>query len=234
MQHLIDTFYAQYSTALLADAAYRAEVAVRVAPSTIKPLRQSTKFAGPVRTVVANNDLVSIIAAVHRAHPSEILIISNDTQEVGLIGDLIATEARRKKLGGFIVDGLVRDVQTLIELEVPVFCQGYLPVGPLKLPRRLKGIGTLDTPVLLGDATIQPGQWAFGDADGLIFLEAATLPTVYEQADLTLQRERVLVNAMHTGQSLGTLLDIETFLAKREHNPEADFNQHLARLGRAI
>lgn len=234
MQRYIDVFKEKYSTALLADAAYRANVAVHIAPSNLNPVVQSDKLAGPMRTVVANNDLVSILAVVHRAAPGEVIVITNHTKEVGLLGDLIATEAQRKKLGGFIVDGLVRDIPVLVELGIPVFCQGCVPVGPLKLPKSVKGIGEMDVEVTIGEATVHPGWWAFGDADGLIFLEAASLEIVYEQAELTMAREQVLLDAMQNGQALGDLLDLETFLAERARNPAADFNQHLARTARAI
>lgn len=234
MQHYIDVFKETYSTALLADAAYRANAAIQVAPSYLHPVVQSDKIAGPIRIVVANNDLVSILAVVHRAAPGEVIVISNHTKEVGLLGDLIATEAQRKGLGGFIVDGLVRDIPVLLDLGVPVFCLGSVPVGPLKLPQALKGIGELDIEVTVGDAVVHPGWWAFGDADGVVFLEATSLDAVYKQAQLTLAREQILLDAMHQGQALGDLLDLEAFLTERTQNPAADFNQHLARTARAI
>ena len=56
-----------YSTALLADAAFQTGVPLGVAPPGLAPLAQRDKLAGPVVTVEANNDLLTIMAAVHRA-----------------------------------------------------------------------------------------------------------------------------------------------------------------------
>ncbi len=69
------------------------------------------------------------------------VVVANETGQAGLMGDLIATEAKRKGLGGIIVDGLVRDAAELLEIGIPVFCRGLFPVGPLKLPAELKGVG---------------------------------------------------------------------------------------------
>lgn len=234
MGDLILAFHKKYSTALLADAAFRSGASVKVAPPGLLPLVDRYKIAGPIVTVEANNDLVSILGAVHFAEPGTIIVISNRTREVALIGDLIVADAKRKNLAGFIVDGLVRDAIELKEIGLPIFCRGLLPIGPLKLPAEMKGRGRVGVDINIGGAAIITGDWAFGDADGIIFLETDDLSSVYDWAEKSWKREEALTAEIAAGKSLGQLLDIETFLAERESDPQADFNQHLAKLGRAI
>lgn len=228
------TYHERYATALLADAAFRAGVEVRVAPAAIKPMTSADRLAGPVRTVTVHNDLVSVLGAVHRARSGEVVVLANRTPEVGLLGDLIATEARRNGLAGFVVDGHVRDVPVLRTLGLPVFARGAVPVGPLKLPAALRGIGEIDVEVTLGGARVGPGWWAFGDADGVLFLPAEALDTVYAGAETALARERDVLDALSRGEALGDLLEVEEFLRARAADPAADFNRHLERRGRAI
>jgi regulator of RNase E activity RraA len=234
MTNPAERFHQRYCTALIADAAFRAGVPVTIGPAQLAPLDRTSKLAGPVQTVAANNDLVSILVAVHRAAPGDVVVVANRTQEVGLLGDIIATEARRKGLGGFVVDGLVRDVPVLFELGVPVFCRGSVPVGPLKLAPAMKGIGEPGAAVKVGGGTVRPGQWVFGDADGVVFLDAEHLDAVYEAAELSMKREQVLLDAMADGQALGDILEVEAFFAARERDGKNDFNAHLVRIGRAI
>jgi regulator of RNase E activity RraA len=137
-------------------------------------------------------------------------------------------------LAGFIVDGLVRDATVLLDIGLPVICRGLLPVGPLKLPADLKGIGQRDVEVNVGEAVVKPGDWAFGDADGIIFIAAEHLPAVYEWADRSWEREEALTERIQAGEALGDLLDVEAFLTKRAEDPAADFNAHLAEQGHAI
>jgi regulator of RNase E activity RraA len=183
--------------------------------------------------VQANNDLVSILSVVHQARAGDVIVINNQTP-VGIIGDLIVTEAQRKGLAGIIVDGLVRDVTTLLEIGLPIFCRGSLPVGPLKLAPQLKGIGQVDVELTLGETQVKPGDWAFGDVDGVIFIAAADLAATHEWAERSWQREEALAAEIRSGKALGDLMGIETFLEKRSQDPSADFNAHLAQLGRAI
>ena len=230
----VSIFLKKYSTALFADAAFRAGVTVQLPASGLLPLDIKNKVAGPVLTVRVNNDLVSIIAALNRAESGDVLVISNRTFEVALIGDLIATEAKRKRLAGIIVDGLVRDRISLMEIGLPVFSRGLLQLGPLKLPAEQKGVGEIGVEVNLGEASVKSGDWAFADADGVIFLSEESLPATYEWAEKSWYREQTLAAEIEAGKPLGDILGIEEFLEDRERNPKANFNEHLARLGRAI
>ena len=227
-------FRQECGTALIADAAYRCGIPVGIAPSAIAPLAAEWKIAGPVRTLHANNDLVSVIATVHHASPGDVVVITNPTREVGLLGDIIGTEAKRKDLGGFVVDGLVRDGRELIELGIPVFSRGLIPIGPLKLAPKLKGLGEPDREVMVGEVQVVGGMWAFGDADGVVFLPPERLPDVFEQARESEKRERGLFEAMSRGEALGDLLQVDRFLEERKDDPGANFGAHLNRIGRAI
>ena len=234
MNNFQPIFRKKYSCALLADAAFRAGVPVGVAPPGLTPVDRLMKMAGPIVTVQANNDLVSILAGIHRARPGEVVVITNRTFEVALIGDLIDAEARRHGLAGIVVDGLVRDHTELVEIGLPVFCRGVFPIGPLKLPGELKGKGQIGIELTLGEATVRSGDWAFGDADGVLIIAASDLLEVFEWAAKSYAREEALTAEIRSGISLGDLLGIEAFLQKREADPQADFNQHIADLGRAI
>lgn len=234
MVDLVERFRDRWSAALVADSAYRAGVEVRVAPSAIRPLAPRARLAGPVRTVRANNDLVAVLAAVHRAAEGDVLVIGNRTREVAVIGDLIGAEAARKGLGGVIVDTMVRDRADLAALELPVFCRGTVPVGPLKLTPEVKGIGELDVAIELDSVAVEPGWWAFGDGDGVVFVAAGAEEAIAEQATLAEEREAGLRVQMRDGHALGDLLGIEEFWARRQQDPSADFNRHLQDIGRAI
>ena len=234
MSEFVNLFHNRYSTALIADAAFRAGVPLKIPAAGLAPLNQQDKIAGPIRTVKANNDLVSIIGAIHRAQAGQIIVIANETYEVALIGDLIATEAKRKGLAGIIVDGLVRDATELLEINLPVACRGLYPVGPLKLPAELKGIGQIGVEIMVGNVQARPGDWAFADADGVILLAEEDLKASFEWAERSWRREEALAAEIRSGRALGDLFEIERYLEARIQNPQADFNQHLAALKKAI
>jgi 4-hydroxy-4-methyl-2-oxoglutarate aldolase len=229
----VTLFHDDYSTAALADAAYRVKVPVRIPPSGLVPLDRHQKLAGPAFTVAANNDLVSILVAIHRAEPGQVAVITNKTFEVAVFGDLMATEARRKGLAGFVVDGLVRDKLAVLDIGIPVMSRGTLPIGPLKIPADLKGTGQINGEVHLGDVTIQAGDWVFGDADGVIVLDADDLDAVFTRAKISQDREEQLMAEIRAGTPLGELFQLDDFLEKRAKDPSITWRRHLTDLGRA-
>lgn len=235
----MDTFRTAFRTALstplVADSAYRCGVSVGVVGSTVMPLADGYRVAGPAFTVEANNDLVSILQALHRAQPGQVLVIGNEVKgPAGLTGDIIATEARRKGIEAIVADGFIRDTAEIRRVGQPVFAKGRIPVGPLKLAPEEKGVGQLDVEVRLGDTSVQPGQWIVGDDDGLIVLDAGDLPAILQKAEETLRKEEDLVSRLRAGKALGDIFGIESFVEKRKDDPEADFNAHVAAQGDAI
>lgn len=228
-------FRTALSTPLVADSAYRRGASVGVVGPDVRPLADGYRVAGPIVTVEANNDLVSILLALHRAPAGSVLVIGNKVNgPAGLTGDIIATEARRKGVEAIVANGFIRDTAEIRRIGQPVFSRGRIPVGPLKLRPDQKGIGQLDVPVQVGDITVSPGQWIVGDDDGLIVLETHDLPAILEQARETLEKEEGLVARLKQGKALGDLFGIEAFHERRKEDPEADFNAHVAARGDAI
>ena len=227
-------FRDRYGTALISDAAFRIGAEVSAASAGLVVIDEWARPVGPVVTVEANNDLTSVLEAVHRAVAGDVVVIANADPEVGMIGDLIGAEAVRKKLGGFVVAGSVRDRSELIALGVPVACRGTYPVGPLKVPADARGTGRVNVPVDVGGAEVRPGMWAFADADGAVFLEARDVEAVFARAADSSRREEELSALIKGGTSLAEALQLERFLEARAKDPTASFGEHLAAIGRAI
>lgn len=228
-------FHTAFSTPLIADSAFRQGTRVGVVGPMVRPLTEGYRIAGPAVTVEANNDLVAILLALHRAPAGSVLVIGNKAGgPAGLTGDIIASEARRKGIQAIVVDGFIRDSAEIRRIGQPVFSRGCIPVGPLKLAPEQKGVGELGVNVQCGDVLIEPGQWLLGDDDGLLVLDPSDLPSILEQAYDTLKREEALVARLQAGTSLGDVFGIEAFARKREQDPDADFNAHLAEQGDAI
>ena len=80
-----------------------------------------------------------------------------------LIGDLIGIRAKALGVGGFVIDGAVRDADAMAELELPVFARAVTPAGPYK-----HGPGRLQQPVAIAGVVVLPGDILVADADGVV------------------------------------------------------------------
>ena len=106
-------------------------------------------------------------AAVAHAEPGDVLVLTMpDPTPVALVGDLLATQALDQGVAAMLVDGAVRDVDELRELGLPIWARYVRAQGATK-----EHVGSLDTPVVVGGARIDPGDVIVLDADGAVVVE---------------------------------------------------------------
>ncbi len=103
---------------------------------------------------------------------------------VALYGELSASSARAHGAVGALVDGGVRDCRHLISMDFPVFCRYRNPVEAFGRWAMLE----YQTPVLIsGELTaavqVNPGDFIFGDLDGVLVIPAEVTSKVLEECE---------------------------------------------------
>ncbi len=124
------------------------------------------RVLGPALTVKCYpGDNLMVHKALDVAQPGDIVVIdTNGSHRTAVMGDLVATKARHRGIGGFVVDGLVRDLPGILELaDLPVYARGVTPVGPLH-----RGPGEINHPVVAGGIVVHPGDVIVGDLNGVV------------------------------------------------------------------
>ena len=84
------------------------------------------QLCGPACTVkVFPGDNLMVHKALDVARPNDIVVIdAHGSSMNAVLGDLISTKAKHRGIAGFIVDGFVRDLPDILELDFPVFACG--------------------------------------------------------------------------------------------------------------
>jgi regulator of RNase E activity RraA len=100
------------------------------------------------------------------AQPGDIVVVDGRASTMNaLLGDIISTKAKHRGIAGFVLDGLVRDVPAIRELDFPVFARGTTPIGPLH-----RGPGEIGYPICCGGVVVNPGNIVVADAAGVVVI----------------------------------------------------------------
>jgi 4-hydroxy-4-methyl-2-oxoglutarate aldolase len=141
----------------------------------IKPLRPEVSFAAPAVTADCGpRDNLGLFVAIEVAQPGDVLVLATGAYEgTSLLGDHVAAMARNKGIVAFVTDGLVRDVEGLLQVGLPVWCRGVSPNSPYK-----SGPCEVGTAVTLGGVTVASGDLVIGDRDGVVVVPQARIDEV--------------------------------------------------------
>ena len=156
--------FAEFSTPDISDLLNRLYA---VDPSIACLTSRHHRLCGPACTVkVFPGDNLMVHKALDVAKPGDIVVIdAHGSSMNAVLGDLISTKAKHRGIAGFVVDGFVRDLPDLIELDFPVFARGATPIGPLH-----RGPGEINFPICCGGVVVNPGDLVVADGAGVVVI----------------------------------------------------------------
>lgn len=137
-----------------------------MSPAIKNMTKPGLRLLGPACTVkLYPGDNLMVHKSLDLAQPGDIVVVDTSTSSLtAVLGDLVCTKARHRGIGGFLVDGLVRDLPAINALgDFPVFARGLTPVGPLH-----RGPGELNFAISAGGIVIHPGDLIVGDENGVV------------------------------------------------------------------
>ena len=177
-----------------------ADKALPIIEPAVRAMIPDVRMAGPAHTVTAEDDHLPVMTALAEAAPGDVLVIAANRGSVAVLGELFATEARRRGLAGIVTDGLCRDLRSLRGIGLPVFARGTTPRSGTTESRAAPG-----ATVVCGGAQVSPGDIVFGDDDGVLIAPAQRVAAALETAELIARSERAILAAQARGEALNGL-----------------------------
>ena len=153
----------------------------------IKPLDNGMRLLGPAVTVRCHpRDNLMLHKALQIAQPGDVIVAeTGGYSKAGYFGDLMATSAMARQVGGLAIDGSVRDSAEIIEMGFQVFCRGTCMRGTAK-----DTLGSVNHDIVFGDVVVSPGDLVVGDADGIVIVSRTKIEEVLAHTRLRVEKEK--------------------------------------------
>lgn len=123
------------------------------------------QMCGPALTCHCGpEDILAILGALYELQEGDVLVVATGgwTQSA-VTGDRVMGMLKNAGGAGFVTDGLVRDIEGLELVGLPLMCAGVSPNSPFA-----KGPGEIGFPIQLGGVSVNSGDVIVSDRDGVV------------------------------------------------------------------
>lgn len=188
---------------ILADCMERSGVLA----SAIRPVH-FRRFAGPALTVrLFPGDLVDCLDALGVAQAGDVILVDACGEtETSIWGGLMAGLCKMKGVAGAIVDGAVRDIDEVRDLDFPLYSRAVTPRSTHSpYSQRLEPI-EINVPITCGRVIVQPGDIVLADETGVVAVPREEAGGVLERARAQAEQEERTRKRIGEGKSVEELL----------------------------
>ncbi|MEV7279402.1 RraA family protein [Streptomyces sp. NPDC093111] len=195
---------AEYSPSCLVTDARRRVGAI----GGLLPVKHHHKIAGPALTVnLSIDDLVDCMPVLVQAKPGDVIVVAcHETTRTAMWGGLMSTLSKQIGIAAGIVDGAVRDVDEIRDLDFPVWYRSTVPrPSPTAVHDRTEPV-QVNVPVVIDGQVINPGDIVVADENGIAVVPKDQAGTVLERTRMNIDRERVIREKISSGLSVAELI----------------------------
>ena len=174
----------------------------------IRPLTSEMKLAGPAFTVPAaqkvyRKELKQDFHIIDILLPRTVSVWDcGGDISTGHWGELMTNTAINKKSQGAVIDGGIRDTKYIMPLGFPIFFE-------ISVRKRCEGRVGASTPTRCPSRSVRrsyvPGDYVFGDADGIVVIPKEVTVQVLEKAEKQMRNETEIREGLRKG---GKLFDL--------------------------
>jgi len=131
--------------------------------------------------------------------PGDVVVLDNNSRtDCTVWGDILTVTAKMKGISGTVIDGVCRDVPTILEEKYPIFSRGrFMMTGKERVM-----VEATQVIVSIGEVQVKPGDILVGDDSGVVVVPQEMAEKVLEAARTIDEAEKCIVQAVREGFSL--------------------------------
>lgn len=128
---------------------------------------KTANFAAPIQTIRCFEDNTVVRAQLETPGEDRVLVVDGGgSTRVAIVGDMLAEFGINNGWAGLVLNATIRDSAAINEMDTLVFALSTSPVKSAKL-----GWGEVGVEISFGGVNFKPGDWVYGDADGVLHSE---------------------------------------------------------------
>lgn len=131
--------------------------------------------------------------------PGDVIVLDNNGRtDCTVWGDILTVTAKMKGISGTVIDGVCRDIPTILEEKYPVFSRGkFMMTGKDRVM-----VEATQVVVSIGKVQVRPGDILVGDDSGVVVVPQEMAEEVLEAATAIKEAENLIIEAVRGGLSL--------------------------------
>ncbi len=203
-EEMIEIFR-EVSTPNISDAMHR-----KGAMRDILPINPGKKIVGKAVTVQTfEGDWAKSVEAIDVAGPDNVIVIYNGSRYISCWGGLATQSCKMKGVAGVVIDGAVRDLDEIRELDYPIFASSITPNAG-----EPKGMGEINAEITCGGRTVRPGDIIVGDESGVVVIPRERGYEIARRAKEVEKTESRLREEIKRGRTLSEVANLKKWEKK--------------------
>lgn len=173
-------------------------------PQPIQPLRECMTVAGRAMPVLMidvfgpqKKPFGLLTEALDQLQPGEIYLASGGDMRCAYWGEILTATARTRGAVGAVINGFHRDTPRVLEQDWPVFSRGRFAQDSSVRTQ----VADYRCPIEVGPVHVRPGDFIFGDLDGVVVIPAEVETEVIQRALEKARGEKVVRKEIEAGLS---------------------------------
>ena len=198
--------FRKVSTSNISDAMHR-----KGAMQGISSKQPGKKIIGRAVTVrTFGGDWAKPVEAIDISGPGDVIVIYNGDRDIAMWGGLATLTAVNRKLEGVVIDGAIRDFEEIQRTDFPVCAANIVPNAGDP-----KGLGEINTEIVCGNQTVNPGDIIIGDDSGVVVVQKERAYEIARRSEEVWKREKRLAEEIRNGKTLASALDLLKWESKK-------------------
>lgn len=183
-----------YRSCDLSDAMNRTQTLIGIKP-IYKPMERVVGPAITVNSVVPSIDAGKMALAT--SQPGDVLVVTAPFSTGHAVwGGNLAFGTKSRGIAGLIVDGSIRDVGEIRNVDLPTFARDIATAAaPIHSPQ-----GEVNVPIACGGVVVFPGDIVVADEDGIVILPPAHIDQILKDTDAVLAKARSVQEILARGE----------------------------------